>query len=68
MGGHRHCLSGSKVALLPYYASNATLLTFGSAPCGHYGRIMRALVLADFWKLTVDDVPEPEPGPGDVLI
>ncbi len=29
---------------------------------------MRALVLADFWKLTVDDVPEPEPGPGDVLI
>ncbi len=29
---------------------------------------MRALVLADFWKLSVDDVPEPEPGPGDVLI
>ncbi|MHA6622872.1 zinc-dependent alcohol dehydrogenase [Pseudonocardia sp. DLS-67] len=29
---------------------------------------MRALVLADFWKLTVDDVPEPSPGPGDVLI
>jgi threonine dehydrogenase-like Zn-dependent dehydrogenase len=29
---------------------------------------MRALVLADFWKLTVDEVPEPEPGPGDVLI
>jgi threonine dehydrogenase-like Zn-dependent dehydrogenase len=29
---------------------------------------MRALVLADFWKLTVEDVPEPEPGPGDVLI
>ncbi|MHA6631049.1 zinc-dependent alcohol dehydrogenase [Pseudonocardia sichuanensis] len=29
---------------------------------------MRALVLSDFWKLTVDDVPEPQPGPGDVLI
>jgi threonine dehydrogenase-like Zn-dependent dehydrogenase len=29
---------------------------------------MRALVLSDFWKLTVDEVPEPEPGPGDVLI
>ena len=29
---------------------------------------MRALVLADFWKLTVDDVPDPSPGPGDVLI
>jgi threonine dehydrogenase-like Zn-dependent dehydrogenase len=29
---------------------------------------MRALVLSDFWKLTVDDVPDPEPGPGDVLI
>jgi threonine dehydrogenase-like Zn-dependent dehydrogenase len=29
---------------------------------------MRALVLADFWKLTVDDVPEPEAGPDDVLI
>ena len=29
---------------------------------------MRALVLADFWKLTVDDVPDPEPGPADVLI
>ena len=29
---------------------------------------MRALVLADFWNLTVDDVPDPEPGPADVLI
>jgi threonine dehydrogenase-like Zn-dependent dehydrogenase len=29
---------------------------------------MRALVLSDFWNLTVDEVPEPEPGPGDVLI
>ena len=29
---------------------------------------MRALVLSDFWKLIVDDVPEPEPGAGDVLI
>ncbi|OZM79888.1 zinc-binding dehydrogenase [Pseudonocardia sp. MH-G8] len=29
---------------------------------------MRALVLSDFWKLTVDDLPDPEPGPGDVLI
>ncbi len=29
---------------------------------------MRALVLSDFWKLTVDDVPDPEAGPGDVLI
>jgi threonine dehydrogenase-like Zn-dependent dehydrogenase len=29
---------------------------------------MRALVLADFWNLAVDDVPEPSPGPADVLI
>ena len=29
---------------------------------------MRALVLADFWRLIVDDVPDPEPGPADVLI
>lgn len=29
---------------------------------------MRALVLSDFWKLIVDEVPEPEPGAGDVLI
>jgi threonine dehydrogenase-like Zn-dependent dehydrogenase len=29
---------------------------------------MRALVLADYWRLTVDEVPEPEPGPLDVLI
>jgi threonine dehydrogenase-like Zn-dependent dehydrogenase len=29
---------------------------------------MRALVLSDFWKLTVDSVPEPTPGDGDVLI
>jgi threonine dehydrogenase-like Zn-dependent dehydrogenase len=29
---------------------------------------MRALVLADFWNLTVDEVPEPEPAPGDLLI
>jgi threonine dehydrogenase-like Zn-dependent dehydrogenase len=29
---------------------------------------MRALVLSDFWNLTVEEVPEPEPGPGDVLL
>jgi threonine dehydrogenase-like Zn-dependent dehydrogenase len=29
---------------------------------------MRALVLSDFWKLTVDEVPEPAPSAGDVLI
>ena len=29
---------------------------------------MRALVLSDFWKLSVAEVPDPEPGPGDVLV
>ncbi|WP_219416106.1 zinc-dependent alcohol dehydrogenase [Pseudonocardia nigra] len=29
---------------------------------------MRALVLSDFWKLTVDEVPDPEPRPDEVLI
>lgn len=29
---------------------------------------MRALVLSDFWQLTVEEVPDPEPGPGDVLV
>lgn len=56
------------VALLAQYASKATMLAFGSAAAGHYRRIMRALVLADFWTLIVGDVPEPEPTPGDVLI
>jgi len=29
---------------------------------------MRALVLDDFWKLSVGDIPEPEPGPADALV
>lgn len=29
---------------------------------------MQALVLSDFWSLSVDEVPEPEPGPADVLV
>jgi threonine dehydrogenase-like Zn-dependent dehydrogenase len=68
VGGDSPGLSGSKVALLRCYRSKATLLAFGSGPSGHYGRSMRALVLADFWNLTVDEVPEPEPAPGDLLI